>query len=95
MEVNYQSQEKQAYGFTSMRYFSYILLLQKWLISFIAKDGPSFWVVILWIHAEFTVNQSSYVSFMVAAKPFLKINLYLRSLFFWILNLSLLNFNLF
>lgn len=95
MEVNYQSQEEQAYGFISMRYFSYIPLLQKRLISFIAKGGPSFWVVILWLHTEFTVNQSSYVSFMVAAKPFLKIILYLRSLFFWILSLSLLNFNLF
>ena len=95
MEVNYQSQEEQAYGFISMRYFSYIPLLQKRLISFIAKGGPSFWVVILWLHTEFTVNQSSYVSFMVAAKRFLKIILYLRSLFFWILNLSLLNFNLF
>ena len=27
MEVNYQSQEEQAYGFISMRYFSYIPLL--------------------------------------------------------------------
>ena len=89
MEVNYQSEEKQAYGFTSMRYFSYIPLLQKQLISFIAKGGPSFWVVILWLHTEFTVNQSSYVFFMVAAKPFLKIILYLRSVFFWILNLKI------
>lgn len=69
-----------------------IPLLQKRLISFIAKGGPSFWVVILWLHTEFTVNQSSYVSFMVAAKRFLKIILYLRSLFFLDLKLISVKF---
>lgn len=58
------------------------LLLQKCLISIIAIGGSSFRVVILLIHIEFTINQSSYVSFTVAAKPFFLNILYLRSLFF-------------
>lgn len=71
------------------------LLLQKCLISIIATGGSSFQVVILLIHIEFTINQSSYVSFTVAAKPFFFKHPVLKKFIFWIFNLFLLNFNLF
>lgn len=46
------------------------LLLQKCLVSIIAKGGSSFQQSYCCWFIEFTANQRSYVSFKVAVKPF-------------------------